>query len=101
MIPDVLEDPDYSIGNASHFTGFRGVMAVPLIRDGTPIGAIAVGRPEPGPFADKQIALLLTFADQAVIAIENVRLFKELEDRTAQLSRSVGELKALAKWAKR
>ncbi|TMG79982.1 MAG: GAF domain-containing protein, partial [Betaproteobacteria bacterium] len=59
------------------------------------MGAITAGRPEPGPFPDKQIALLRTFADQAVIAIENVRLFTELEARTTDLTRSVGELKAL------
>jgi GAF domain-containing protein len=94
-IPDVLEDPDYSIGNASHFTGFRSVLSIPLLREQIPIGAIAVGRPEAGPFSDQQVALLQTFADQAGIAIENVRLFKELEERTTQLTRSVGELKAL------
>src|SRR5206468_12774289 len=69
--------------------------SVPLIRDRRPIGAITVGKPEPGPFPDVQITLLQTFADQAVIAIENVRLFTELEARTAQLTRSVGELQAL------
>jgi GAF domain-containing protein len=89
MIPDVLEDPDYSIGSASHFTGFRAVMAVPLIRDEAPIGAIAVGRPEAGPFSEKQIALLQTFADQAVIAIENVRLFTELEARNNDLTEAL------------
>ena len=71
------------------------MLAVPLIREESPIGAIAVGRAAPGPFPDKQVALLQTFADQAVIAIENVRLFKELDARTTQLTRSVGELKAL------
>jgi signal transduction histidine kinase len=65
------------------------------MRDEIAIGAISVGRPEPGRFPDQQIALLQTFADQAVIAIENVRLFKELESRTNELTRSVGELKAL------
>src|SRR5262249_52909206 len=60
-----------------------------------PVGVIAVGRAEPGPFPDTQIDLLKTFADQAVIAIENVRLFKELEARTAALTRSVGQLTAL------
>ena len=75
--------------------GFRSVLAVPLMRDGNAIGGLAVGRSEPGPFPDTQIELLKTFADQAVIAIENVRLFKELEARTAQLTQSVGELRAL------
>ena len=94
-IPDVLEDPEYVPRNTAMTAGFRSVVSVPLLRDGNPIGAISVGRPEPGPFPDEQVALLRTFADQAVIAIENVRLFKELEARTTQLTRSVGELKAL------
>ena len=88
-IPDVLEDADYSIGSASHFTPFRSVLAVPLIRDQSPIGAIAVGRPDSGSFPDKQVDLLKTFADQAVIAIENVRLFKELEVRNRDLVESL------------
>src|SRR5262249_47918543 len=71
------------------------VLSVPLMRDASPIGAITVARPEAGPFPEKQIALLQTFADQAVIAIENVRLFTELEERTHELTRSVQELKAL------
>jgi two-component system, NtrC family, sensor kinase len=96
-IPDVLEDGDYVFGLGAQATegGFRSVLAVPLLRDGIAIGGIAVGRAEPGPFPDSQIALLQTFADQAVIAIENVRLFTELEARTTELTRSVGELKAL------
>ena len=69
---------------------------MPLLREGTPLGAILMARgPEPRPFSAKQIALLETFANQAVIAIENVRLFKELEARTQDLTRSVGELRAL------
>ncbi|MGH7388736.1 MAG: response regulator [Candidatus Rokuibacteriota bacterium] len=75
--------------------GFRTGLAVPLLREGTAVGAITLRRAEVNPFTDKQIALLQTFADQAVIAIENVRLFKELQARTAQLTRSVGELEAL------
>ena len=94
-IPDVLEEPDYAIGATAATTGFRSALAVPLIREGKPIGVIGVGRPEPGPFPDIQVGLLQTFGDQAVIAIENVRLFTELEARTHQLTRSVGELKAL------
>jgi GAF domain-containing protein len=94
-IPDVLEDPEYKIQAAALASGFRSALAIPLIRAGKPIGAIALGRPEPGLYPDKQITLLQTFADQAVIAIENVRLFTELEARTRELTRSVGELKAL------
>jgi two-component system, NtrC family, sensor kinase len=73
----------------------RTVLVTPLLREGLAIGAIHVRRPEVRPFTDRQIALLKTFADQAVIAIENVRLFQELEARTRQLAQSVGELRAL------
>jgi GAF domain-containing protein/anti-sigma regulatory factor (Ser/Thr protein kinase) len=73
----------------------RTVLATPLLREETSIGAIVIRRQEVRPFINKQIALLKTFADQAVIAIENVRLFQELEARTQELARSVGELKAL------
>jgi signal transduction histidine kinase len=73
----------------------RTVVAAPLMRKGEPIGAILIRRTQAEPFTDKQIALLETFADQAVIAIENVRLFNELQTRTRDLARSVDELKAL------
>ena len=95
MIPDVLEDADFGQWAKSVTGAFRSILGVPLLRAGKAIGAIALGRPEPGGFPDKQIALVKTFADQAVIAIENVRLFTELEARTAELTRSVQELKAL------
>jgi signal transduction histidine kinase len=75
--------------------GYGSVLTTPLLREGVPIGAIGIRRTAVQPFTDKQIALLKTFADQAVIAIENVRLFQELEARTRELARSVGELKAL------
>jgi signal transduction histidine kinase len=75
--------------------GFRSLLAVPMLRQGEAVGAINVTRREPGPFSDGEVALLKTFADQAVIAIENVRLFKELQARTQQLSRSVDQLTAL------
>ena len=94
QVPDILADEEY-LGAGLKTAGFRSLLGVPLLRDGGAIGAIVIYRSEPGQFEDKHIALLNTFADQAVIAIENVRLFMELESRTSQLSRSVGELKAL------
>ena len=94
-IPDVLCDPDYQAGGTAVAAGYRSVLAVPLVAGRSAVGAITVARAEPGPFPDKQIALLKTFADQAIIAIENVRLFDELRTRTAELTKSVGELRAL------
>jgi GAF domain-containing protein len=76
-------------------SGTRTMLVTPLLREGVPIGTINIRRTEVRPFTEKQIKLLETFADQAVIAIENVRLFKELNERTNELTRSVGELKAL------
>jgi signal transduction histidine kinase len=76
-------------------TGSHTILATPLLRESASIGAIMIRRTEVRPFSDKQIKLLETFADQAVIAIENVRLFQELEARTRELAQSVGELRAL------
>ena len=80
---------------AAVHAGIRTVLVTPLVRKGIAVGAILIQRKEVCPFSEKQIKLLETFADQAVIAIENVRLFKELEARTSKLARSVGELRAL------
>ncbi|HEX9820758.1 MAG TPA: GAF domain-containing protein [Methylomirabilota bacterium] len=94
-IPDVQKDSRYGYAQFSRTLGFRSGLFVPMRREGQSIGVIGVLRAEPGAFTDEQIALLQTFADQAVIAIENVRLFQELQERTAELTRSVGELEAL------
>src|SRR6185295_14456440 len=75
--------------------GYRSNVAVPMLRDGVPVGTINVTRREPGTFSGHQIQILETFASQAVIAIENVRLLKELQSRTEALSKSVGQLTAL------
>jgi GAF domain-containing protein len=85
QIPDVQADPEYDFPEAVKLTGFRTVMAVPLLREGVPLGTIGLWKTEVAPFTDKQIELLTTFADQAVIAIENVRLFDEIQDKNRQL----------------
>jgi GAF domain-containing protein len=87
-VPDVLEDPEYSREFALA-GGWRAVLGVPLLRDGQSVGAITVGKREPTPFSDRQIQLLKTFADQALIAIENVRLFEAEQARTRELSESL------------
>jgi signal transduction histidine kinase/DNA-binding response OmpR family regulator len=94
-IPDVLADPEYSYG-AKDIERLRTVLAVPILKAGTLLGLILIYRlEEVRPFTDKQIALVKTFADQAAIAIENVRLLNELREHTDQLGRSVEELRAL------
>jgi signal transduction histidine kinase len=91
-----VEAGNYPEGSAfARQYGHRTTLSVPLMREGVAIGSISLRRSEAKPFTDQRIALLETFADQAVIAIENVRLFRELEARTADLTRSVGELRAL------
>ena len=85
-IPDIDADPEFTLGPVARLVTFRSIVAVPMIRDRRPIGAIAVGRAQTGLFSDRQIDLLKTFADQAVIAIENVRLFTELDARNRDLT---------------
>ena len=90
-----VQDDFWHVKTGAVVEGLRTMLATPLLREGVAIGAIGIRRTDVQPFTDKQIALLKTFADQAVIAIENVRLFQELDERTGELARSVGELKAL------
>jgi signal transduction histidine kinase len=85
-VPDVRVEPDYTYGAGGKIGGLRTVLGVPLLREGAPIGAIALARNSVRPFTDRQIELLVTFADQAVIAIENVRLFDEIQDKSRQLA---------------
>ena len=91
-VPDVELDRQYDAPEMSRTVGFRSILSIPMMRDDRPLGVIAVGRAEPGPFSDNQIALLKTFADQAVIAIENVRLFTELHDKNGALTAAHAEL---------
>jgi len=93
--PDVPADPRSQYRQLAVKLGYRSAAFVPMLRGGDVIGAIVVARDVVRPFTDKQVGLLQTFADQAVIAIENVRLFQELQARTGELTRSVGELQAL------
>jgi len=95
QVPDVRADTDYVLGAAAQAGKFRSTVGVPMVRNGVPIGSITISRTRPGLLPDAQVELLKTFADQAVIAIENVRLFKELEARTGELTRSVEKLTAL------
>jgi GAF domain-containing protein len=94
QVEDLTKDPEQAYTPIVQ-AGFRTILSVPMLREGLPIGTIDVGRREVKPFSADQIELLKTFADQAIIAIENVRLFQELEARTQDLTRSVGELMAL------
>ena len=84
-IADVLDDPDYGWAEAQKLGDFRTILGVPMLREGIPIGVLALTRSEVLPFTDKQIELVSTFADQAAIAIENARLFDEIQEKSRQL----------------
>ena len=84
-IPDIFADPEYTFTEAQELAGVRTALGVPMLREGVPIGVFALARSEVRPFTDKQIDIVSTFADQAAIAIENVRLFDEIQDKNQQL----------------
>ena len=89
QIPDILADPDYAQGSVAGVMKFRSIVAVPMLREGRPIGAIVLLRAAVGYFPLRQVELLQTFADQAVIAINNVRLFDEVQARARDLRESL------------
>src|SRR5262249_49265480 len=95
-VHDVLADPQFTLLDAQKRGGFRTALGVPLMREGTPIGAMFLTRPTIDPFTQQQIDLVATFADQAVIAIENMRLLNELRQRTEDLSESLQQQTATA-----
>jgi two-component system, NtrC family, sensor kinase len=92
-IPDVMADPEYKNFEIQQKAGFRTVLGVPRMREGRPIGVIALQRATVRPFSDREIELVTTFADQAVIAIENVRLFEDVQTRTRELAKSLQDLR--------
>jgi signal transduction histidine kinase len=92
-IPDVLADPEYTFTAEIGLDQFRTALGIPMLREGVPIGVLTVSRSDAHPFTDKQIELVTTFADQAAIAIENVRLFESLEARTRELAASLEDLR--------
>jgi signal transduction histidine kinase len=92
-LPDVRLDAEYNFGSAPEIGEFRAGLAVPLMRDGAVEGVLSLTRPDPGAFTARQVELVQTFADQAVIAIENARLFGQVQERTRELSLSLDELR--------
>ena len=91
--PDVLADPNYRASEYQRLGNYRTMLGIPLLREGAPIGVFILTREQVRPFADRQIELVTSFADQAVIAIENVRLFDEVPARTRELAASLDDLR--------
>ena len=92
-VPDVKADPEYTFRPRRELGGFRTILGVPMLREGIPIGVLALTRRTVHPSPTKQIELVTTFADQAAIAIENVRLFESVEARTRELAKSLDDLR--------
>jgi two-component system, NtrC family, sensor kinase len=92
-VHDVQADPDYKLTGVIALGGYRTTLGVPLLREGLPVGVIFLARTKVAPFNQQQIDLVTTFADQAVIAIENVRLFDEVQARTRELAKSLDDLR--------
>jgi signal transduction histidine kinase len=95
-IPDVEADTDYTFSEARKIDYYRTMLGVPMMKEGVPLGVLALTRTEVRPFTDKQIELVSTFADQAAIAIENARLFEEVQARTAELAEALQQQTATA-----
>ncbi|CAN0050509.1 unnamed protein product, partial [Chrysoparadoxa australica] len=95
-IPDITLDPEFATPQSTTLGGWRSIIAVPLIRDGEVIAVLDLARPDPTPFTARQIELVETFADQAVIALNNTRLFEEVEQRTAEVEAALSRQTASA-----
>src|SRR5262249_13934517 len=92
QIPDVFADPEFLNHETANTVGFRAIIGTPLLKDGEPIGFMSLHKETAGPFTAKQVQLFESFADQAVIAIENTRLFEQLQTRTSELAKTVEDL---------
>src|SRR5215472_15427411 len=92
QIPDVFADPEFLNHETANTVGFRAIIGTPLLKDGEPIGFMSLHKETVGPFTAKQVQLFESFADQAVIAIENTRLFEQLQTRTSELAKTVEDL---------